>query len=118
MLELPARAAGARLVAADAAPGRGVVGIALRAHRRTGRGGGAEAERPGPANRRHSELVLARRGIEVLGEHGRQFGGFGLLEHHLDAHELPGHLLAQMADETVEELEGLGLVFVQRIALG
>ena len=42
----------------------------------------------------------------------------GLLEHHLDAHELAGHLLAQMADEGVEELEGFRLVLVQRIALG
>ena len=65
----------------------------------------------------HRHLVFARRGIEVLAEHGRQFGGLRLLEHHLDAHELPGDLLAQMTHETVEELEGLGLVFVQRIAL-
>ena len=64
------------------------------------------------------ELVLAGGGIEVLGEHGRQLLRLGLLEHHLDAHELAGHLLAQMADQVVEELEGLGLVLVQRIALG
>ena len=29
-----------------------------------------------------------------------------------------GHLLAQVPDQAVEELEGLGLVLVQRVALG
>ena len=49
---------------------------------------------------------------------GGSSAGSRLLEHHLDAHELARHLLAQMADEVVEELERLRLVLVQRIALG
>ena len=53
-----------------------------------------------------------------LALHRRQLRLLGLLEHHLDAHELGGHLLAQLADEAVEQLEGLRLVLVQRVALG
>ena len=66
----------------------------------------------------HVELVLAGGRIEMLGEHGRETLRFRLLEHHLDAHELARHLLAQVADQAVEQLEGLGLVLVERIALG
>ncbi len=53
----------------------------------------------------------------MLREHRRQRCGLRLLEDDLDAHELARDLLAQVADEAVEELERLRLVLVQRIAL-
>ena len=39
------------------------------------------------------------------------------LLHDLDAHELRGHRLAQMLAHRLEQVEGLGLVLVERIAL-
>ena len=42
----------------------------------------------------------------------------GRLAHELDAHELGGDRLAQIAEHGLEQLEGLGLVLVQRVALG
>ena len=49
--------------------------------------------------------------------HRRQFGLRRRLEHHLDPHQLTRHLLAQIADQPVKQLERLLLVLVQRIAL-
>ena len=39
------------------------------------------------------------------------------LERHFNPHQLAGHLLAQMGHQTVEEVKGLLLIFIQRIAL-
>jgi hypothetical protein len=44
----------------------------------------------------------------------RRCGGFA---NDLDAHQLRHHRLAQIGEQRLEQLEGLGLVFLQRIAL-
>lgn len=44
----------------------------------------------------------------------RRFGG---LAHQLDAHQLCGDDLAQVAEHGLEQFEGLALVFLQRVAL-
>ena len=63
-------------------------------------------------------VVLAGQRIGVAGEHRRQRIVDGRrLEGHLDPHQLRGDDLAQLGDQAVEELEGLGLVLVERVAL-
>ena len=53
-----------------------------------------------------------------MGLHQRWFWfGRGLL-HQFDAHQLGSNGLAQVVEQRCEELEGLRLVFLQRIALG
>jgi hypothetical protein len=54
----------------------------------------------------------------MVGLHDGWLGLCGSLLHELDAHELGRDRLAQVVEQAGEELEGLGLVFLQRIALG
>src|SRR5262249_20124692 len=119
MLELLAGTAGTGLIAAHAAPSGGVVRIAPSARGRVdGRCGKAQGRACAEGRAlRHVELVLAGSGIEMLREHGRQRLRLGLLEYDLDAHELARHLLAQVDDHGIEQLEGFRLVLVERIAL-
>src|SRR6478609_3058095 len=108
VLELLAGAARAGLVAADLAPARWIGRVTV--HNR--------------------DLALFDCGIlqaaaAVIAEGGSRQGILGwqdailrLIEADLDAHQVAGDLLAQMADQPVEELEGFLLVLVQRVALG
>ena len=99
VLELLAGAAGAGLVAADPAPGGGVVGIALErpcgSLRRRAKPSAARRAKAAPCGMSNSFSPVAGRDAEL------NMGGSAaarLLEHDLDAHELARHLLAQVAD--------------------
>src|SRR5574337_2078557 len=106
--------AGARLVPADPSPGRGIAGVAL-GDRDPGCGGEQSAKRA-LAARSERNLVLAghRIGMQELHRRRRRLR---LLEAHLDARHLGDHGLTPLRDELLEELEGLRLIFIERVAL-
>ena len=114
VLELLARAARAGLVPADPSPGGGVLRIAF-GDRDCGRRG-READRDRLVDRAEREFVLARRRIEMLELHRRR--RLRLLEAHLDARHLGDDRFVPLRDQLLEEFERLGLVLVERIALG
>ena len=70
---------------------------------------------------RFEHVVLAGERVHVVRFHGRQLIGDGQAFRrpvgNLDPHQLRGRHLAQPGDHRLEELEALGLVFVQRVAL-
>src|SRR5665213_4202787 len=115
MLEFLARAAGAYLIAADFAPTRGIAGIALSLRSALRRAAITGEHR----RQRRRYLVIAGRRIDFVGLHVRQLALLfrRRLLHDLDAHQLRGDLLAQTRHHGLEQAEGLGLVFVERIAL-
>ena len=117
VLELLARAAGAGRVALDLAPGRGIVGVDLGARRRAR---SAPAGRRPPASGSLISFSPVSGSIWVSSSVARSSSGTsggGALDD-LDPHQLRRHRLAEAAEHRLEQLEGLGLVLVERIALG
>ena len=109
-----ARAAGASFVAADLAPRRRVLRIALGDRRIALRRYGGRGQRG-----RHSQLVLARVRVEVMRFHVGKLRRFFLrrLLHDLNEHQLCGNRLAQMRDHRLEQRKGFRFVLIERIAL-
>ena len=120
VLVLLARAAGAGLVAADLAPGRGIVRVDLRrAARRPFRAGCEQAAARGLGV---VDLVLAGERIDVgrlaaspTSSSGTSGGGRWTISTRIS---WPVTASRRRAEHRLEELEGLGLVLVQRVALG
>src|SRR5689334_3689494 len=117
MLVFLAGAARAAFVATDLAPACRIVGLAL--WRRCSRGRDAVARQRLRTGTSQRELILAGRGIDLVRLHVRQRrrlrrrrGGSDL-----HAHQLRGHRLAQIGAHCLEQIEGLRLVLVERIAL-
>ena len=115
-----AGAAGAGVVAGDPAPGRGILGVdgagrVAGADRRRGRGRGGRVLRAGVG-------ALERRVLAGLVHFLRFILGEGLLRlrRHLqfDVGQHRGHPLAQSLQHLLEQVEGLALVFVERVLLG
>ena len=76
---------------------------------------GRQTDGDGLVERPERKFVLAGRRIEMLELHRRR--RLGLLEAHLDTRHLGDNRLMPLRDQLLKELERLGLVFVERVAL-
>src|ERR1044072_2306590 len=106
-----ARSAGAGIVAADLAPSGGVlrIDVARRA---------VAISREGGRQRGGCEVVLAGGRIDVVRLHvGEVLRLLRGLLHDLGPHQLRGDAFAQALNHRLEQVEGLRLVFVERVAL-